>query len=90
MGATCTSKARTQSATGHAVLVLDVAENAAGQPVFLIAQSYMPAQDVHVLLNPGEPSLGPWYRAPADDSLETPEWSFPTGSLRRFASSCHR
>jgi hypothetical protein len=75
---------------GHAVLVLDVAENAAGDRVFLIAQSYMPAQGMHVLINPREPGLGPWYRAPANGSLETPEWSFPSGSLRRFASSCHR
>jgi hypothetical protein len=74
---------------GHAVLVLDVAENSAGERIFLIAQSYMPAQDMHVLINAGEPKLGPWYRAPADGSLETPEWSFPSGSLRRFASSCH-
>jgi hypothetical protein len=74
---------------GHAVLVLDVAQNAAGERVFLIAQSYMPAQDMHVLINPHEPQLGAWYRSPADGSLETPEWSFPSGSLRRFASSCH-
>lgn len=74
---------------GHAVLVLDVAENAAGERVFLIAQSFMPAQDMHVLRNPNEPELGPWFRAPADGSLETPEWSFPRASLRRFAASCH-
>jgi hypothetical protein len=43
---------------GHAVLVLDVAQNEQGERRFLIAQSYMPAQSVHVLLNPGEPSLG--------------------------------
>jgi hypothetical protein len=75
---------------GHAVLVLDVAQNSAGERLFLIAQSYMPAQDVHVLINPVEPKLGAWYRAPANGSLETPEWSFPSGSLRRFANSCHR
>lgn len=36
---------------GHAVLVLDVAESASDERVFLIAQSYMPAQDIHVLIN---------------------------------------
>jgi Domain of unknown function (4846)/D-alanyl-D-alanine carboxypeptidase len=75
---------------GHAVLVLDVAQNFAGERVFLIAQSYMPAQAVHVLINPVEPKLGAWYRAPANGSLETPEWSFPSGSLRRFTDACHR
>jgi hypothetical protein len=59
---------------GHAVLVLDVAQNAAGERVFLIAQSYMPAQQIHVLRNPNQRELGPWYRAPQDASLATPEW----------------
>jgi hypothetical protein len=54
----------------------------------LIAQSYMPAQDIHVLVNPAEPRLGPWYRATADGSLVTPEWAFPPGSLTRFGASC--
>jgi hypothetical protein len=73
---------------GHAVLVLDVADNAAGERVFLIAQSYMPAQEIHVLVNPAEPRLSPWYRALADGSLVTPEWAFPAGSLARFGASC--
>lgn len=73
---------------GHAVLVLDVAENAAGERVFVIAQSYMPAQDVHVLINPNNAASSPWYRAPQDGSLITPEWSFPAGSLKRFGQSC--
>ena len=59
-----------------------------GRKIFMLAQSYMPAQEMHVLINPREPGLGSWYRAPANGSLETPEWSFPPGSLRRFASSC--
>jgi hypothetical protein len=74
---------------GHAVLVLDVAQDASGERVFLIAQSYMPAQDVHVLIDEREPNLGPWYRAPADGSLQTPEWPFPRSALRRFETSCH-
>ncbi len=38
---------------GHAVLVADVVENrATGEKRFLLLQSYMPAQDIHVLKNP--------------------------------------
>jgi hypothetical protein len=73
---------------GHAVLVIDVAADAAGERLFLIAQSYMPAQDMHVLVNPGERGLSPWYRTTADGSLRTPEWDFPAGALRRFGASC--
>jgi hypothetical protein len=69
---------------GHAVLVVDTARAPGGGRVFLVAQSYMPAQEAHVLRNPGDASLSPWYRPTADGSLSTPEWTFAAGSLRRF------
>ena len=67
---------------GHAVLVLDVAENERGERVFLLGQSYMPAQQFHVLRQPG--GEDPWYPARASGGLRTPEWSFDHGDLRRF------
>jgi hypothetical protein len=45
---------------GHAVLVIDVAENAAGERAFLLPQSYMPAQDIHILRS--FEAISPWYR----------------------------
>ncbi|WAS97227.1 DUF4846 domain-containing protein [Nannocystis punicea] len=71
---------------GHAVLVLDLAEDDQGQRYFLLGQSYMPAQQFHVLKNPSDGALSPWYRA---DSLKagamTPEWGpFTDRDLRRF------
>ncbi len=67
---------------GHAVLVVDLAENDAGRKVMLLAQSYMPAQDIHVLRNPKGP--GAWYPVRFGAGLETPEWTFRAGDLRRF------
>jgi hypothetical protein len=67
---------------GHAVLVVDVARHADGRAVFLLAQSYMPAQDVHVLRNPAESH--PWYSTSFGDTLRTPEWTFRPSHLRRF------
>jgi hypothetical protein len=62
---------------GHAVLVVDVArERTGGRAVFLLAQSYMPAQEVHVLRNLERPDLDPWYPADFGDRLVTPEWTF--------------
>lgn len=64
---------------GHAVLVLDVAENQQGEKIFLLAQSYMPAQEIHILKNPNDPLLSPWYSAhalEANPALVTPEWTF--------------
>jgi hypothetical protein len=68
---------------GHAVLVADVAEDARGRRAFLLVQSYMPAQEVHVLRNPAAPA-SPWYTARSSGVLETPEWVFRFADLRRF------
>jgi len=70
---------------GHAVLVMDVAINGAGRRIFTIAQSYMPAQSIHLLKNPANSRISPWYYA--DDNvpeIETPEWTFYPGQLRRW------
>lgn len=69
---------------GHAVIVVDMAmEPQTGKKVFLLAQSYMPAQDIQILLNPNDTGLSPWYEL-KDGALTTPEWTFPAGNLRRF------
>ena len=78
---------------GHAVLVVDVAQGpteAGGlaDRVFLLAQSYMPAQEIHVLVNPNDKDLSPWYRVEKSGTLATPEWDFRTDAahcaLRRW------
>ena len=71
---------------GHAVLVVDMAANSAtGERRFLLAQSSMPAQDMHVLKDPKSPEATAWYKIPeAGRELITPEWIFQTSQLRRF------
>ncbi len=69
---------------GHAVIVLDMAENSAGERVFLLAQGYMPAQDIHILKNPANAKLSPWYSLDFGQELQTPEWKFARSELRRF------
>ncbi|HEY8970980.1 MAG TPA: DUF4846 domain-containing protein, partial [Puia sp.] len=69
---------------GHAMLVIDMVEDAAGNKVYLLAQSYMPAQDIHVVINPVEGKQSPWYSIPKDTSIITPEWTFYTSQLRRW------
>ncbi len=66
---------------GHAVLVLDVAENAAGERVALLGQGFIPAQDFQIL-SPGQD--GPWFSLQASE-VTTPFWKpFPWSSLRRL------
>ena len=70
---------------GHAVLVADVVENrTTDEKRFLLLQSYMPAQDIHVLKNPADADGSPWYPLAFGDRLVTPEWTFPRESLRRW------
>ena len=76
---------------GHAVLVLDVAvQPATGQRYLLLAQSYMPAQSIHVLQNIGtdQPTLRnrAWFAVPGPEAtqFDTPEWTFEANELARF------
>lgn len=70
---------------GHAVIVVDMAEDpGTGRRCFLLGQSYMPAQDIHILRNPMNPELSPWYEIGGTSRLETPEWTFEWKDAKRF------
>ena len=70
---------------GHAVIVIDVAINhSTNNKIFMLAQSYMPAQSIHVLRNDFS-DLSPWYSInEIDEFINTPEWTFSVGELKRF------
>lgn len=55
---------------GHAMIVIDVAENDKGDRIFLLAQGMMPAQDIHILRS-GE-SIDPWFTARKEGDFEIP------------------
>jgi len=69
---------------GHAVIVVDMAEDKQGQKVFMLAQSYMPAQETQILKNAYNEALSPWYSASTDGELVTPEWTFTTTQLKTW------
>jgi hypothetical protein len=70
---------------GHAIIVVDMAENKnTGKKLFMLAQSYMPAQDIHVLKNPNNMNISPWYELDLGEVLNTPEWRFTKNNLKRF------
>lgn len=70
---------------GHAVIVVDMAKNG-NEKLFLLAQSYMPAQELQILLNPNISSNNKvcWYALTDNPALETPEWNFKSSELKRF------
>jgi len=70
---------------GHAVLVVDVVSDSDGEKAFMLAQSYMPAQEIHILKNPNNKMMSPWYKlSELTDAIETPEWTFYKNQLRSF------
>lgn len=70
---------------GHAVIVVDMAVNKEnGKKLFLLAQSYMPAQEIQILKNPSNESTSPWYTSDFGQTLHTPEWTFEYDQLMRF------
>jgi len=70
---------------GHAIIVVDMAVHPdTGASLFMVAQSYMPAQELQVLSNPQEATISPWYRCNFGETLITPEWEFSKDDLKRF------
>ena len=69
---------------GHAMLVVDVAVHPDGRQAFLLAQSYMPAQQIHVVKNLRKPALGTWFVLNEGDRLYTPEWTFAWDERKRW------
>ncbi|RKX68563.1 hypothetical protein DRP53_10480 [candidate division WOR-3 bacterium] len=70
---------------GHAILIIDLARDPrTGKMVMLLGQSFLPAQDFHILNNPENPSLSPWYEVKEGGELITPEWEFDFGDLSRW------
>lgn len=69
---------------GHAVIVVDMAEDDNRNKIFMLAQSYMPAQETQLLINPNDKSISPWYSLKDADRLITPEWSFDLENLKTW------
>ena len=68
----------------HACIVADMAVNKEGKTIYLLAQSYMPAQDIHILKNPMNEGLSPWYEVDNAESIYTPEYNFRRNELKRW------
>lgn len=72
-------------APGHAVIVVDmIQDKSTGEKYFMLAQSYMPAQEIQVLVNPNNEDNSPWYSTDIGNTLQTPEWNFDGDALKSF------
>ena len=72
-------------AVGHAVKVVDVVSDSRGLKKVMLSQSYMPAQENHILINPQDD--GVWYEIRGSTQvIQTPEFTFHNNELRRFSN----
>lgn len=70
---------------GHCAIVVDMAiDSSSGKKVFMLAQSYMPAQETQVLWNTNNGKKTVWYPLDFGGLLVTPEYSFYPKELMRF------
>ena len=69
---------------GHALIVIEEAENAKGEKIFLLAQGYTPAQSIHILTNPFDASINPWYKLDISGNIMTARYGFENANLLNF------
>lgn len=69
---------------GHAMIVMDAVSNADGEQQILLAQSYMPAQEMHIVRNPRLAEITAWYQPQQGKALETPDWRFKNLQFYRW------
>ena len=67
------------------MIIVDIAQDRKGRKAMMVAQSYMPAQDIHVVTNLNDEDISPWYIY-NDDALTFgfPEWTFQSYQIKRF------
>lgn len=70
---------------GHTVFIVGSAKNKYGKRLFLLAESFMPAQDIHILKNPNNSKISPWYELNINEPhLITAKYIFKPVSIKRF------
>jgi hypothetical protein len=73
----------TAGSPGHAVLVVDRAKDSNGNYLYLLAQSFMPAQSIHVLKGANS-DYSPWVRIDKEGGISTDRYYFSNPSIRSF------
>lgn len=75
----------TPGSPGHVVFIAGVSENKEGKKLFLLAQGFTPAQSIHVMKNPFNPNISPWYELDVDAAeTKTSRYLFKPSDFRSF------
>ncbi len=77
----------TPGSPGHSVFIVGIAKNKAGKKVYLLAESFMPAQDIHIIVNHLNQKLSPWYELNVNSAeTVTARYRFKPTVVKRFRS----
>ena len=75
----------TAGSPGHVVFIVGVSENKDGKKLFLLAEGFTPAQSIHVLKNPFNPKISPWYELEVTSpETKTARYYFEPSNFRSF------
>ena len=75
----------TPGSPGHSVFVVGRVRSSTGKYLYLLAESFMPAQDIHILRNPNNANLSPWYELDINaPKTVTAKYIFKPTSIKRF------
>ncbi len=69
---------------GHIIMIVDKATDENGDNLFIFAQGNTPAQSVHILKNPSDLSISPWYELEMGAAVQIPAYYFNTSQFIRF------
>ncbi len=75
----------TAGSPGHIVFIAGASENQKGEKLFLLAEGFTPAQSIHVLKNPFDPKISPWYELDVNShETKTARYFFEPTYFRSF------
>lgn len=69
---------------GHIIMIVDEIIDASSEKMFIFAQGNTPAQSVHILKNPMDTTISPWFEIELGVYFEIPTYHFDKTQFIRF------
>lgn len=75
----------TPGSPGHIVFIAGVCKNKEGEKLFLLGEGFTPAQSIHLLSNPFDKNISPWYDLDVNAAeTKTARYYFKPTNFRKF------
>ncbi len=75
----------TPGSPGHVVFIAGVSKNSENDKLYLLGEGFTPAQSIHILSNPFDRKISPWYKLDVGSSeTKTARYHFKPSNFRTF------